>query len=441
VVSSPTDASPHAATGASPESTAGSSWTGVVSLSLGIFAIVMSEFLPASLLPVIAGDLRVSAGTAGQAVSSTAFAAVLSALLISVVLPRADRRRVMIGLTLLAAVSNLIVALAPNFPVLLAARLLLGVALGGFWAMATAMAARLVPADHVGRALTVINSGVAAATVAAVPLGAWLGGVWGWRGVFLLAAGVAVLALVVQAVSLPGVAPEAAGALSAFGPVLRSGAVLAGLFALLLIFGGHFAGFTYLRTAAQSLSGVDSGGFAVLLLVFGIAGLLGTLLSGPLADRAPRTGLVLFPAVLGLGMLTMYLTGGSTAGLLIAAAVWGFGFGGVPTAALSWGARREPARLEQIGGLIVMVCNVGIALGAVGGGLLVDGVSARTPLAAGGVLAVAGAALLVRSTPASRPFTNCVRNSCPPPRWRRRSPTSSSTGVRPSACPVTRCRP
>ena len=108
------------------------SWAGVVSLGLGIFAIVMAEFLPASLLPRIAGDLAVSTGAAGQAVSVTAFAAALSALLISVVLPRADRRRVKIGLTLLAAVSSLIVALAPNLAVLLAARLLLGVALGGF---------------------------------------------------------------------------------------------------------------------------------------------------------------------------------------------------------------------------------------------------------------------------------------------------------------------
>jgi DHA1 family purine ribonucleoside efflux pump-like MFS transporter len=105
--------------------------------------------------------------------------------------------------------------------------------------------------------------------------------------------------------------------------------------------------------------------------------------------------MLLFPAVLGAGMLMMYLTGGSFAGLFVAAAVWGFGFGGVPTTVLSWGARSEPARLEQIGGLIVMVCNIGIALGAVGGGLLVDGVSAGTPLAVGGVAAVVGAAVLV----------------------------------------------
>ena len=395
MVSARTDARPHPASRAGADRTAGPSWLGVVSLSLGIFAIVMSEFLPASLLPVIAGDLRVSEGTAGQAVSSTAFAAVLSALLISVVLPRADRRRVMVGLTLLAAASNLIVALAPTFSVLLAARLLLGVALGGFWAMATAMAAQLVPPDHVGRALTVVNSGVAAATVAAIPLGAWLGGVWGWRGIFLLAAGVAVLALLVQAATLPAVAPEAVSALRAFGSVLRSGVVLSGLFALLLVFGGHFAGFTYVRIAAQDLSGIDSGGFALLLLVFGVAGLVGTVLSGPLADRAPRVGMLLFPAVLGIGMLVMYLAGGSRIGLFAAAAAWGFGFGGVPTTVLSWGARAEPTRLEQIGGLIVMVCNVGIALGAVGGGLLVDSTSAGTPLVVGGLSAVAGAAVLV----------------------------------------------
>ena len=158
--------------------TTAAAWAGVASLSLGIFAIVMAEFLPASLLPRMAEGLAVTEGQAGQAVSVTAFSAALSALFLSVVLPRADRRRVMIGLTLLALVSNVIAAIAPNLVVLLGARLLVGVALGGFWAMAMAMAAHLVHADHVGRALTVINSGVAVATIAAVPLGAWLGEVW-----------------------------------------------------------------------------------------------------------------------------------------------------------------------------------------------------------------------------------------------------------------------
>ncbi|WP_433200945.1 MFS transporter [Dactylosporangium sp. CS-047395] len=377
------------------------SWAGVVSLGLGIFAIVTSEFLPASLLPRIAEGLDVSAGAAGQAVSVTAFAGALSALLIATVLPRADRRRVMIGLTLLAVLSNLIVAVAPNLFVLLAARLLLGVALGGFWAMATAVAAQLVPAHRLGRALTVINSGVAVATVAAVPLGAWLGDVWGWRGVFLLGAGLGVLALVVQAATLPPVASTGAGGLRALGSVLRSGLVLAGLAAILLIFSGHFTGFTYIRPAVDSLSGIDADGLALLLLVFGVANFLGTVLAGPLADRAPRAGVLLFPAVLGAGMLVMHVTGAAVAGLFLAAALWGLGFGGVPTTVLSWGARSEPDRLEQIGGLIVTVCNVAIALGAAVGGVVVDHAGAGTPLIVGGVAAVAGAVLLVSLRPRS----------------------------------------
>jgi predicted MFS family arabinose efflux permease len=378
-------------------------WAGVVSLSLGIFAITMSEFLPASLLPRIADDLRVSTGLAGQAVSVTALAAAASALLVAVVLPRADRRLVMIGLTLLAAVSDVAVALAPDLAVLLAARLLLGVALGGFWAMATAMASHLVHADHVGRALTVINSGVAVATVAAIPIGTWLGEVWGWRGVFLLGAGVAVAALVTQAATLPHVRPVPGSKLGALGTVLRSRVVRGGLLAILLVFAGHFAGFTYVRPAAQALAGIGADVFAALLLVFGVAVLLGTGVSGPVADRAPRTGLLLFPAVLGLGMLAMLLAGATTVGLFTAAALWGFGFGGVPTTVLSWGARAEPVRLEQIGGLIVTVCNVGVATGAAVGGVLVDAVTASTPLLVGGVAAVVGAVVLVTLSRPPRP--------------------------------------
>ncbi|MCL2732428.1 MAG: MFS transporter [Actinomycetia bacterium] len=371
-----------------------SSWAAVASLGLGIFAIIMSEFLPASLLPRMAAGLGVNTGEAGQAVSVTAFSAALSALLISVVLPRADRRRVMIGLTLMAAVSDVIVACAPDLAVLLSARILLGMALGGFWAMATAMAAHLVHPHHVGRALTVINSGVSVATIAAVPLGTWLGEIWGWREVFLLGAAVAVLALLAQASVLPGVAPTASSGLRALGSVLRSRIVLAGLAAILLIFSGHFSAFTYLRPAAESLSGIGGGIFAVLLLVFGVALFLGTAVSGPLADRAPRAGMVLFPGVLGAGMLLMFATGGSTVGLFVAAAVWGFGFGGVPTTLMSWGSRTRPTQLEQIGGVLVTASNVGITVGAVVGGVLVDVATDSTPLLVGGLAAIAGTALL-----------------------------------------------
>ncbi|MDG4840781.1 MFS transporter [Micromonospora sp. WMMD967] len=373
------------------------SWAGVVSLSLGVFAFVMAEFLPASLLPRIAADLGVSEGTAGQTVTVTAIGAGLAGLLLPIALPRLDRRHVMLGLTVLAVVANLLVAVAPNLVVLLAARLLLGIGLGGFWALAIAIAAQLVPGDHIGRAVTVINSGVAIATIGAVPLGTWLGELWGWRAVFVLAAGAAVLAVSFQAVTLPRVTPQSTGGLRALGTTLRSGVLVLGLIAILLVAAGQFTGFTYIRPAAEAVSGIDAGGLAVLLLVYGIANMAGTALGGFLADRSLRVASVFFPAILGLGMLAMITTGSTTAGLFVAAALWGFGFGGFPTTNQTWGARTEPERLEQVGGLIITVLQIAIALGAVGGGLLVDGVSASAPLLAGGIAAIAGGVLLANA--------------------------------------------
>lgn len=371
-------------------------WAAVVSLSLGILAIVMSELLPASLLPRMADDLGVSEGAAGQSVTVTAIAGAFAALFISVVLPQADRRRVMIGLTLLAAISNLIVAAAPNLTVLLLARVLLGISLGGFWAMATAMAGHLVPANHMGRALTVINAGVSIAAVAAVPLGAWLGDVWGWRGVFVLGAGAAVLALLVQAATLPHISPTATATsgLRELGSTVRRPAVFIGLIAILLIFSGHFSGFTYIRPALESIADIDTGGLAILLLAFGVANVLGTTVSGPLADRSIRTAVLLFPALVGAGVLLMVLAGDLTFGMYAAAVLWGFGFGGVPTSVLTWGAKTEPTRLEQIGGLIVTACNLAIAAGAVIGGVLVDNVAAGAPLVVGGISAIVGAIVI-----------------------------------------------
>lgn len=366
------------------------SWAGVASLGLGIFSIAMSQFLPASLLPLIADDLGVTVGAAGQSFTATAGAAALSALLISVVLPRTDRSRVMIGLTLLAVVSDLLVTLAPNLVVLLAARLLLGIALGGFWAMAIAVTAHLVPPDRLGRGLTVVNVGVPIATAVAVPLGAWLGEIWGWRAVFLLAAGAAALALALQAVFLPRVPPSARAGLRGLGSTLRSRVTRLGLLATLLIYSGHFAGFTYVRPIVASVSDVDAAGIAILLLVFGVANFVGTLLAGPLADRVPRTGVLVFPAAVGSGMLFLLVAGVSTPGLFSAALLWGVGFGGVATSLQSWGARVEPARLEQIGSLLVMVANCAVAIGAVVGGILVDGPSGTPSPLLGGVAAIAG---------------------------------------------------
>ncbi|HEX3984022.1 MAG TPA: MFS transporter, partial [Acidisoma sp.] len=151
------------------------SWPAVFSLTLGVFSLVTAEFLPASLLTPMAASLRISEGMAGQAVTATAMVALVAALLAAVVTRGLDRRIVLMGFSVLLIASNLLVAAAPNLTLLLFARVLLGIALGGFWSMATAVAIRLVPPPMVPRALSILFSGVSVATIVAVPLGSYLG--------------------------------------------------------------------------------------------------------------------------------------------------------------------------------------------------------------------------------------------------------------------------
>jgi len=370
------------------------SWAGVISLGLGVFALVMAEFLPASLLTRVASDLGVSEGVAGQSVSVTAIVAAIAGLTIPVLLPRVDRRHLMLGLGLLAVLSDLMVAIAPSYPVLLAARVLLGIALGGFWALAISVTARLVSPERLGRAMTVVNMGVSLATVAAIPLGTWLGEGWGWRPVFLLAAGVGAVALLAQLFVLPSIHATGSVGFGALFATLRSRLILLALIATGLVAGGHFAAFTYIRPAATDVGGFDPAGLAVLLLVYGLAAFAGNLIAGPLVDKRMRVAAFVFPVLLGAALLLFAFSGGNQAVVLVAVALWGLGFGAVPTTLQTWMARAEPTRLESVGGLQAATFQVSIALGAVVGGVLVDGVGVGAALLAGGLAALAGGMLL-----------------------------------------------
>src|SRR5688572_16895960 len=129
-------------------------WGAVASLTLGVFGLVTAEFLPASLLTPLARDLGISEGTAGQAVTATAVVGAIAAPTMAIITRRIDRRLVMWGLTLLLIGSSLLSALAWSLPVLLSARVLLGIALGGFWSMSAAVTLRLVPAHLFPRAMS-----------------------------------------------------------------------------------------------------------------------------------------------------------------------------------------------------------------------------------------------------------------------------------------------
>ncbi|NYS30871.1 MFS transporter [Pantoea sp. WMus005] len=347
-----------------------SSWMAVISLTMGVFGLLTAEYLPASLLTPMAADLGVTEALAGQAVTVTAVVALFAGLMVPRLTRNYDRRNVLLGFTLLMIASNLLVALSSSLAVLLVMRILLGIALGGFWSMAAAVAMRLVPAKSVPRALSIIFSGIAVGTVISIPLGSYLGGLYGWRSAFIAATGVGVLTLVFQLFTLPGMAPRKMRVTASVMDVLRRPGIAIGMTGCVIAHTGQYALFTYIRPALENIAHLDSDHLSLILLGFGVANFIGTLLAGWLMERSLRLTLIMMPALVGLAALSMILFPLEEKGLIGLVALWGMAFGGVPVAWSNWVARSVPDQAETAGGMVVAAVQSSIAAGAVLGGLL-----------------------------------------------------------------------
>ncbi|MFU0920683.1 MFS transporter [Kluyvera sichuanensis] len=364
-------------------------WRAVWALGLGVFGLITAEFLPASLLTPMAASLGVTEGVAGQTVTATALVALVTGLLITSATKSLDRRWVLMFFTLMQIVSSLLVAFAPSLQVLLLGRLLLGVAIGGFWAMSTATTMRLVPAGDVPKALSIIFAGVSIATVVAAPLGSYLGSLIGWRNVFILCVVPGVLALLWQLWVLPSMRPENGGSLRTLLHVLRRPGMIGGLLATIFIFSGHFAFFTYLRPFLETVGRASVETISLILLGFGLANFIGTSIAGHLLARNLRLTLALVPFAMGVLALLMVAFGHLALldGLLVT--LWGFAFGLVPVGWSTWLATTVPDEAESAGGLMVASIQLAISAGAVGGGLVFDLNGASGVFTVSGVLLVA----------------------------------------------------
>ena len=361
-------------------------WSAVFSLALGVFSLVTAEFLPVSLLTPMAASFGVSEALVGQAVTVTAAAALVSALVVAVVTRGLDRRLVLMGFSVLLIASNLFVALAPNLTALLLARLLLGVALGGFWSMATAVAMRLVPPPLVPRALSLVFSGVSIATIVAAPVGAYLGHRYGWRSVFLLGMGIGMVTLLFQMATLPRLASTGTARLRTLTEVLLRPGIRLGMLCAVLVFGSHFELFTYIRPFLEDVVGVGIDAMALMLLGFGVANFAGTLIAGLLLERSLRMTLMLMPLVIGAAGLALAILPAGLPTRTLLVALWGLAFGGVPVGWSTWLARSVPDEAESAGGLLVAAVQLAIASGAALGGVIFGLSGAVGVFTAGGLL-------------------------------------------------------
>ncbi len=351
-------------------------WSGVFAMSLCVFALIASEFMPVSLLTPIASAFTVSEGLVGQGIAISGALAVITSLLIPVIAGGLDRKYLLLGMTALMGVSGAVIALSGNYFTYMLGRALIGVVVGGFWSMSAAAAMRLVPAHKVPRALAIFNGGNALAMIVAAPLGAYLGAVIGWRGAFFCLVPLSVITFAWQWRSLPLMPVESSAnksnpALQVIGLLARR-YVLIGSLAVGMFFMGQFVLYTYLRPFLETTVGASVETISTILLIIGAAGFVGTSLVNRVLSISINKTLIVIPMLMAVIALLIVSLQSALLPVAILLALWGFIATAAPVGWWAWLTNNLPDDAEAGGGLLVAVIQLSIALGSTLGGVLYD---------------------------------------------------------------------
>lgn len=371
----------------SPDGLLSSGWPGVATLAVGIFAMVTVEELPIGVLTLVARDLGASEGLVGLGVTLAGMVAGVMGLATSIVIGTLDRRLVLVASLVLVATMTLATALAPNVAVYLVARFLAGLGIGVFWALIAIVASRIVAPEKSALAMTLAFSGASAAAILGVPIGTWLGTTWTWRTAFAVLAALCAVTAVALWALVPRVLVDEKFTLDGYRRAWTNGPVRLALAVTAVIVVAHFAAYTYASPALQTFAGVSESGVGAMLLVMGVAGLVGNVGSAPVMRTRPMLALLLVTTGMTVGVVALMLSG-TTLTAAVAMLVWGL-FGGAMAVVLQhWvltcaGDDAEPAAALDSG-----VFNFAIAGGAALGAVLVDtqGVRVDFAVAACGML-------------------------------------------------------
>jgi predicted MFS family arabinose efflux permease len=366
-------------------------WTAVGAVALGAFVIVTSEFIPVGFLPRIAGSLHVTLGTAGLMVLTPGLSAAVAAPLIFVRAGRTDRRKVIAGLGALVVLSNAVAAVAPDFAVVLAGRVLLGVAIAGFWTVVTPVGPKLAGPRHGTRATSIIVAGVSAGTVVGLPAGEILGNLLGWRATFAVVALAGLGVVAAQLALLPSIESDANTRISDLTRVLRTPYAATAIIATAIAFTGQFAASTFITPLLTERVRMGDGAVTGLFLAYGAGGIVGTLLGGPLVARS-RVGTYAVATIgVGVALLALPAFGTNRFAVGVAVVAWGLVWGLIPLAAQVWMLRAMPGAEEAAAAVNVSNMQISIAAGSAIGGLLVDHAGLAPVYRAAGVIVLAAA--------------------------------------------------
>ncbi|WP_313319286.1 MFS transporter [Stenotrophomonas sp.] len=371
----------------------------LLALTLGAFAIGTTEFVIVGLIPTIATDLQVSLPSAGLLVSLYALGVAVGAPVLTALTGQVPRKTLLVALMLLFTLGNLIAWMAPGYASLIVARVLTGLAHGVFFSIGSIIATSVVPKDKAASAIAIMFTGLTVALVTGVPLGTFIGQHLGWRATFLAVAALGVVALAGSLLFVPRQLPRSTPA--SFGQqfaVLAQPRLLLVYAMTALGYGGTFLSFTFLASILQDVSGFSANAVSAVLLVYGVSVAIGNLWGGRLADqRGPIPALTLIFALLAVVLFALTFTAYNRwLVLLTVLALGAVAFGNVPglqVYVVKQAQRFVPQATDVASGLNIAAFNIGIALGASLGGLVVEHIGLmHTPWI--GALVVLGALAL-----------------------------------------------
>lgn len=366
------------------------SWLAVIAVMLGIFSLVTTEILPIGLLTDIGADFGVSDGTAGLMMTTPGVLAAVAAPTVTVATARVDRRLMLCAFVLLLAGANFLAASAPAYGVVLFSRVMVGIAVGGFWSIAAGLAERLVRPEAAGRATAVIFSAVPLGSVLGVPAGTFLGDIAGWRTAFSLMGVVTLAVFGLMALVTPALpAAGRATRLRVLRAMVRGTHTRFTLLMTFLVVLAHFGAYTYVTPFLERVTHLRSpGAITLFLLVYGAAGIVGNFLGGAMVGRRPRATFGTAAALIATAALLLPLLGDRALGALALLIVWGIAYGAVPVSSQTWFARSAPDTPEAAMVLFTASFQATISLGALVGGAVLDSTSPSTVMALGGATAV-----------------------------------------------------
>lgn len=345
--------------------------SGLLALSTAAFTAVVTEQLPAGLLPQLSRALQVSEGRVGFLVTGYAAASFLAAIPVTAALRGLPRRPALTGGLAGFALCNAVTAVSSAYPLTFAARLLAGVMGGMLWAMLAGYAARMVPPQRRGTAIAIVLAGLTGALSVGIPAGTALAGASGWRAAFGILAAVTVVLVAWVIWKVPGFPGEPAAERVPLRRIVSMPGIPGVLAVTLLLLLGHQAMYTYTAPFTER-SGF--GHTSLVLFVFGSATIAGLWTAGVLADRHLRPALLGALTLIAAAMAALGLLGHTAAVLLIAVAAWGGALGAAPTLLQTALVDASGAGHADVAtAMQATVYNAGIAAGSLAGGIVLEG--------------------------------------------------------------------